>query len=177
MIRHPLLLVGIATLLSACDADVETRRAAVAPVEDGPALAAATVPATPAGPGRTVRPQADDYLQSAASVLALTPLADHDVDAKVFGTAGGDPALNGNHAWLAFFAGPAEGWTVYALGDFEDWSVTEQAGGRFVLDTTQGRMGDTGDMVTGERKRFIIAYSPGGDANSPPTSITITPAS
>lgn len=176
MIRHPLLLLAIAATVTACDSGVETRKAAVPDGGSTTVAAAATSPATASGPAQSVSAQSDDYLQSAASVVAVTPLADPAADAKLFGLAGGDPALNGDHAYLAFFIDPAEGWRVFPLGDFERWSLGEQGPGRFVLETTQGRMGDDGNMVTGEVKRFIVTWQAAGADAPPPSSITITPA-
>ena len=104
------------------------------------------------------------------------PLADRAADAKLFGMGGGDPALNGDHAYLAFFIDPAAGWTIFPLGDFERWSVGEQSPNRFVLETVQGRMDDNGDMVMGEAKRFIVSWESTGPNGPPPSTITITPA-
>lgn len=176
MIRHPLLLLAIAGTVTACDPGVETRKNEIPDAGSAAIRAAATTPATAAGPGQAVSAQADDYLQSAASVIAVTPLTDPAADAKLFGLAGGDPALNGDHAYLAFFVDPSEGWRVFPLGDFEGWSLGEQGPGRFVLETTQGRMGDDGQMVTGEVKRFIVTWETGGADAPPPSSITVTPA-
>jgi hypothetical protein len=176
MIKHPLLLLAIAGTVTACDSGVETRKTAGPDAGSAAVVAAATTPATASGPGQAVSAQADDYLQSAASVLAVVPLSDRAADAKLFGMAGGDPALNGDHAYLAFFVDPSEGWRVFPLGDFERWSLGEQGPGRFVLETTQGRMGDNGDMVTGEVKRFIVTWESGGAGAPPPSSITLTPA-
>lgn len=174
MFRHPLLLLAIAGTVTACDSGVETRKTMVP--DAGTATINVATPATTSGPAQTVSAQADDYLQSAASVVDVTPLGDPGADAKVFGLAGGDPALNGDHAYLAFFIDPSEGWRVFPLGDFERWSVGEQGPGRFVLETTQGRMGDDGQMVTGEVKRFIVNYESAGAGAPPPFSITVTPA-
>ena len=176
MIRHPLLLLAIAGTVAACDSGVETRKSAVPDAGSNAVTAAATAPATAAGPAQTVQTQADDYLQSAASVVEVAPLTDPGADAKLFGLAGGDPALNGDHAYLAFFIDPSEGWRVFPLGDFERWSLGEQGPGRFVLETTQGRMGDNGEMVTGEVKRFIVTYDARVAGSPPPSSITVTPA-
>jgi len=176
MIRHPLLLLAIAGTVAACDSGVETRKAAMPDAGSAAVTATATTPATASGPGQAVSAQADDYLQSAASVVAVTPLSDPGADAKLFGLAGGDPALNGDHAYLAFFVDPSEGWRIFPLGDFEGWSLGEQGPGRFVLETTQGRMGDDGQMVTGEVKRFIVTYEPRAAGSPAPSSITVTPA-
>ncbi|MFT4913933.1 MAG: hypothetical protein ACI9YM_002544 [Brevundimonas sp.] len=176
MLRHPLLLLAIAGTVTACDSGVETRKAALPDGDVAVATAAATTPATASGPAQSVQAQSDDYLQSAASVVAVTPLTAPGADAKLFGLAGGDPALNGDHAYLAFFIDPSEGWRVFPLGDFERWSLGEQGPGRFVLETTQGRMGDDGEMVNGEVKRFIVTWESGGPDAPAPSTITVTPA-
>jgi hypothetical protein len=176
MLRHPLLLLAIAGTVTACDSGVETRKADVPNAGTSTVAASATTPATASGPAQAVQAQTDDYLQSAASVVAVTPLTAPGADAKLFGLAGGDPALNGDHAYLAFFIDPAEGWRVFPLGDFERWSVGEQGPGRFVLETTQGRMGDNGDMINGEVKRFIVTWESGGPDAPAPSTITVTPA-
>ena len=41
-----------------------------------------------------------------------------DQGAKLFATAGGDPAVNGLYTYMAFFAGPADGWTRLSAGRF-----------------------------------------------------------
>ena len=72
---------------------------------------------------------------AAASVVELVALP--DLNAKVFGTAAGDPAVNGLYTYIAFFGGAAEGWRVYRLGDFEDFEVLASAPGRIDLEVNE----------------------------------------
>ena len=113
----------------------------------------------------------EDHLQWAASVMRVHPMEAQN--AKVFAVSGGDPAVNGLVTYLGLFAGPAEGWRVYPIGDFEDWSVSEEAPGHVVLEVRESRAGAAGDIVT-EDRRLIVEFRMGEDAAS--DRVTVTPA-
>lgn len=81
-----------------------------------------------------VRPDADESLQWAASVVRLDPLRRQSGTAKLFGTAGGDPAMNGLYTHLAFFQSVDEGWRVFRLGDFLSYRIVEESPGRLLLE-------------------------------------------
>ena len=104
--------------------------------------------AEPAGEPEIIEIAEDEDLQWAASVMQIHPMANQN--AKLFAVSGGDPAINGLVTYLGLFAGPAEGWRVYRIGDFEEWTVSEEGRRRVVLDARESRMGEDGesDRVT-----------------------------
>jgi hypothetical protein len=94
-------------------------------------------------------------------------------NAKLFAVSGGDPAMNGLVTYLGLFAGPAEGWRVYRIGDFEEWTVSEESRRRVVLDARESRMGEDDEIVT-EDRRLIVEFRRGEDGES--DRVTVTPA-
>lgn len=163
-------LIGLAGVLAlaACD-DVRINKKITIGDEDPKAVA----PLEPAGPAATVQADADDSLQWAASVVQLHPLKDQD--AKLFGTAGGDPAMNGLYTWIAFYAGAAEGWKVFRIGDFLSFRVLREAPGRVDLEIEESVMDETTGQIGGRTRRLIVGWSPGADG-APPAGVTVTPA-
>ena len=125
--------------------------------------------ATPSGPPVTVEAEEEEGVQWAASVMQIHPMEDQN--AKIFATAGGDPAINGLYTYLGLLGEPAEGWRVFRIGDFESWQVIDEAAGRVVLEVAESSINpDTGLAMT-RRKRVIVRFNP--DA---PENITVTPA-
>jgi hypothetical protein len=136
----------------------------------GPALAQAGGAASsrPA----TVRPDAEESLQWAASVVQLDPLRRQPLTAKVFGTAGGDPAMNGLHTYLAFAGSMDEGWRIFRLGDFVSYRILAEAPGRLTFEVRESLLDKrTGDVS--ERTRRLLVSWRGGSA--PPASVTLSP--
>lgn len=133
-------------------------------------------PLTPAGAAASVEADADESLQWAASVVQLDILAHQgDVGVKLFGTAGGDPAMNGLFTYVAFFESPAEGWRVFRLGDFLEYRILSDAPGHVDLEIKESTMNDkTGEIGT-QTRRIIVTWSVGADATVP-ASISVTPA-
>lgn len=171
-------LVALATL-AACDTQVETRKEAV-PAAEQAATAndpdETPVSAKPSGPARVIAPSNNAGLQGAASVDSVQPLNDHGYSAKLLNLTGGDPAANGNQLYLAFYVGPAEGWTIFLLGDFAGWELVEEGGRGLIFDTTSDIVGPDGDIVRGPNQRYIVTYAPGGPEATAPESVSITPA-
>lgn len=162
MIRPTLALLLAAGVLTACD------RGAEAPAQAGPPAAL-----TPAGEPTTVEEDEATWLQAAATVVQLRAIEDQN--AKVFGTAQGDPAVNGLYTFVAFFESTAEGWKVFRIGDFESFEVLGVAPGRIDLEIRESAVdGDSGQIV-GAARRLIVAWTPGAD-RAPPETITVTPA-
>ncbi|MDP1528390.1 MAG: hypothetical protein Q8M05_03320 [Rhodoferax sp.] len=160
--------------LAACDAEVESRKAAVPAEQAAPAATAA--PLTAAGSAATIQPEADDRAQQAASVVELTPLTRQgDATVKLFGTAGGDPAMNGLYTHLAFFDSPAEGWRVFRLGDFLEYRVLSEAPGRVDLEIDESVMDDASGQIGGRTYRVIVGWTVAADGSAP-ASVTVTPA-
>jgi hypothetical protein len=160
--------------LAACDAEVESRKAAVPAEQAAPAATAA--PLTAAGSAATIQPETDDRTQQSASVIELTPLTRQgDATVKLFGTAGGDPAMNGLYTHLAFFDSPAEGWRVFRLGDFLDYRVLSEAPGRVDLEIDESVMDDASGQIGSRTHRVIVGWTVAADG-SVPASVTVTPA-
>ena len=169
---RPLVFVCSLLALSACDTQVESRREAVDARESGSAperIAALT----PSGAGQTLAPESDAQLQTAASVVELTPLEGQN--AKLFGTAGGDPAMNGLYVYVAFYIDPAEGWRVFRIGDFLDYRVLRAAPGVVDLELTESVMDSATQQIGSQKRRMIIGWTP-GENGAAPTAITVTPS-
>lgn len=159
--------------LAACDAQVESRRAAI------PAEQAAPAPAPPliaAGPAATVQPDATEGQQWAAAVVELTELTRQgDSTVKLFGTAGGDPAMNGLYTHVAFFDSPAEGWRVFRIGDFLDYRVLSESAGRVDLEINESIMDEATGNIGSRTRRLIVGWAQGADG-AVPAAVTVTPA-
>lgn len=158
--------------LTACDTQVETRKAAVPAEQAAPAAA----PLTAAGPAATVQPDTEEGNQWAAAVVELTPLMRQgDRTVKLFGTAGGDPAMNGLYTHVAFFDSPAEGWRVFRLGDFLDYRVLSEAPGRVDLEINESTMDEATGNIGSRKRRVIVGWAVATDGSVPAT-VTVTPA-
>ena len=161
--------------LAACDSQVETRKAEVPAVEQAGAIPAAA-PLTATGPAATVQPDADANQQWAASVVELTPLTRQgDRTVKLFGTAGGDPAMNGLYTHVAFFDSPADGWRVFRIGDFLDYRVLSENPGRVDLEVNESTMDEATGTIGSRKRRVIVGWAVAADGSVPAT-ISVTPA-
>ncbi len=171
----PLLFLTALVGLAACDAGVESRKATVPPAEQ-PAPVAAVAPLAASGPAATLSPETDAVLQQAAAVVRLDQLAGQGpLAAKLFGTAGGDPAMNGLYTHLAFFQSPAEGWRVFRLGDVLDYRILSQRAGRVDLELRESVMDEATGQI-GDRTRRVIVGWPIAADGSAPAEVTVTPA-
>lgn len=158
--------------LTACDAQVESRKAALPAEHAAPAAA----PLTAAGPAATVQPDAEEGNQWAAAVVELTELTRQgDRTVKLFGTAGGDPAMNGLYTHVAFFDSPAEGWRVFRIGDFLDYRVLSEAPGRVDLEIDESTMDEATGNIGSRTRRVIVGWAVATDGSVPAT-VTVTPA-
>ena len=161
--------------LAACDAQVESRKVVVPAAEQASAPAQAA-PLTAAGPAASIQPNTDDHQQMAASVVELTPLTHQgDRTVKLFGTAGGDPAMNGLYTHIAFFDSPAEGWRIFRLGDFLDYRVLSESEGRVDLALEESVMDEATGNIGSRTRRVIVAWTVGADSPIPAT-VTVAPA-
>lgn len=176
--RYPLLLAAALVGLAACDSADQTRAPAPASRPNLPASQAAP-PATPlvaSGPAVTVAVSDDPNIQQAASVVKLDQLARQGgATVKLFGTAGGDPAMNGLYTDIAFFKSPAEGWAVFRIGDFLDYQVLSEAPGRVDLKVEESVMDEATGQIGKRERRLIVSWTPGADG-APPAAITVAPA-
>ncbi len=163
-------LIALAALaLAACDpaVPVETAHAPEAAAPEAAAPAAAPTPAQPSGPPATI-----DALSEADDAAWVTDVVVLDQgDAKIYSTAGGDPAINGLYTYLAVIDNVADGWRVFQIGDFNSWKVIEQSSGRVVLSVSRSFLDNAGEIKTVEEK-LIVAVPAFAE-----TKTTITPAS
>ena len=160
--------------LAACDAGVESRDP-VLPAEQPPSSPRAA-PLTAAGPAAILQPDTDPNQQWAASVVRLDALENQgDRTVKVFGTAGGDPAMNGLYTHLAFFESPAEGWRVFRIGDFLDYRLLSEAPGRIDLEIDESVMDAATGQIGSRKRRIIVGWALATDGSVPAT-VTVTPA-
>ncbi|GAA0870101.1 hypothetical protein GCM10009116_19370 [Brevundimonas basaltis] len=171
----PLLFLTALVGLAACDSGVETRQDVVPPAER-PAPAATATPFAPAGPAATLQPETREGLQDAAAVVRLDELAGQGpLAAKLFGTAGGDPAMNGLYTYIAFFENPSEGWRVFRIGDVLDYRILSQRAGRVDLELDESILDDVSGDIGGRTRRVIVSWPIAADG-SPPAEVTVTPA-
>ena len=136
-----------------------------------PPPVAVQAPLTPAGPAQALAANGQAELQWSASVVKLQTLAS---GAKIFGVAGGDPAMNGLQTYIAFFAGSADGWRVYPVGDILDFTVLNEAPNRVDLQISESVMDPATQQIGSRARRVIVAWT--GSADAPPTAVTVTPA-
>ncbi|MDO1560361.1 hypothetical protein Q0812_13075 [Brevundimonas sp. 2R-24] len=157
-------LLAAGLLLAGCEpAQQSAARPSLAPSQ----------PFQAAGPTDSVDPEIEPTLQWAASVVQLHELEGQG--AKVFGTAGGDPAVNGLYTYIAFYESPAEGWRVFRLGDFESWTVAGEGPGRVELEARQSSVDQTSGEITTRPVRLIVAWTKGPE-DRPPARVEVTPA-
>ncbi|MBL0947315.1 hypothetical protein [Brevundimonas sp.] len=129
-----------------------------------------------AGQAVVLQPETDDSLQTAAAVVALDYLPDQgDLTAKVFGTAGGDPAMNGLYTYIAFFQSPAEGWRVFRIGDYLDYQIQAVSAGRVELRLGESVMDQATSEISSRQTALILSFTP-GPAGGVPETVTVTPA-
>lgn len=121
----------------------------------------------------TVRPDPEESLQSAAAVVQLTELRRQGaLGGKLFGTAGGDPAMNGLDTHLAFYLSPAEGWRVFRIGDFLTYRLVSEAPGRLVLALTESVMNPRTGTIGSRARRIAVRWtSRGGQA---PATVSVS---
>ncbi|MEA3031487.1 MAG: hypothetical protein QOG13_2812 [Sphingomonadales bacterium] len=139
-------------------------------------LAAALAAGSSQAWAQSIRPDPDENLQWAAAVVRIDALRNQgDATVKLFGTAGGDPAMNGLYTYLAFFESPGDGWRVFRLGDFLTYRILSEARGRVVLEIRDSVMNDrTGDIGTRIR-RLLVSWTAGA-GGAPPASVRVTSA-
>jgi hypothetical protein len=144
------------------------------------ALAAGSVPASaqsanapPPGGTAVIRPDADEELQWAAAVVELDMLRNQgDATVKLFGTAGGDPAMNGLYTYLAFFESTGHGWRVFRLGDYLDYRIVSERRGRVLLEISESIMDASTGRISTARRRLLVSWSAAA-AGEPPASVNV----
>jgi hypothetical protein len=118
----------------------------------------------------------DDNLQWAAYVVRVDMAPNQNrLTAKLFGIAGGDPAINGLYTYIAFLTDPHESWQIYRVGDFLDYRILSAAPGRIDLELRESTTNPATGAFGSRTRRVIIGWTPGADGMTP-TSVTVTPA-
>lgn len=170
-------LLALALSVSACEAASE--KASAPPSGDTSTASAEpaapqAAPLTASGPAETLSalPGEDESIQSAASVARMDWVSDGG--AKLFGTAGGDPAMNGLYTYVGFYGGPGDGWTVFQLGDFLDYTVLSSSPGRVDLDLHESILDEASGEISSRHRKVIVTWTPGAD-DAPPAAITVAP--
>lgn len=170
--------VAAAMALSACDAKPSTKTT-VTTTTEGPTAPPTTTQATPLTPSGAPTPlttaessQTDDGLQWAAGVVKVDAITGES--AKLFGVAGGDPAMNGLQTYIAFFQDPAMGWAIYPIGDFLDYTVLSQSNGRVDLDVHESTMDEATGNIGDRRRKIIVQWTQAAEETAP-TAVTVTP--
>ena len=126
-------------------------------------------------PGSTavIRPDAEEDLQWAAAVVELDMLRNQGGETvKLFGTAGGDPAMNGLYTYLAFFESTGHGWRVFRLGDFLDYRIVSERRGRVLLEISESVMDAGTGRIGTQRRRLLVSWRAGPDG-APPALVSI----
>lgn len=145
------------------------------------ALLALTQPNPPQNAGtavpapQTLRADDDDARHREASVIEVTQLRQGNIGAKLYGTAGGDPAMNGLYTYIAFYESPAEGHRVFQIGDFNEYRVHEEAPGRIVLEVDENYLDEGGGEIASRTRRITVSWTLGPD-NAAPTSVRVVHA-
>ena len=173
----PFLFALSLVALTDCDPAAETRKTAVeTPSQAAPAgPAEASLRAIANGETFTPEPADDQNLQWAASVVRVDTLQRPGNTVKLFGLAGGDPAMNGLYTYIAFYQSPADGWRVFRLGDFLDYRILGEGENRVDLEMNYNLMDPNSDNITTDVRRVIVTWTPGPDGAAPET-ITVTGA-
>lgn len=162
------VMLALLVCLSAACTQPSSQQAQ-SPVAPAPE-AAALKPATPSGPPIEVAKQsANDALQAAAAVVQIDPI--DGADAKLFGTAAGDPAINGLYTYIAVFESAAQGWSVFQIGDFNSYKVDASTPEQVTLTVSRSWIDETtGEPKTKEERLIVAVPTPGA------TTVSVTPA-
>jgi hypothetical protein len=172
----PVTFLAALLALAACDAQVETRKTAVPAAEQAETQTPTAAPLTASGPAATLQPANDPALQEAAAVVQLEVLtASSGPSIKLFGTAGGDPAMNGLYTYISFYMSPADGWRVFRLGDFLEYRVLSEAPGRVDLEIKESTMDEAAGAIGSRTRRVIVSWADTSGGATPAT-VAVTPA-
>lgn len=125
---------------------------------EGPTTAPATVPAIAEAPPE-------------AYVTDVTWIESSETGAKIYSTAGGDPAINGLYTYIAIATDePGGGWQVFQIGDFNEWKIAEQTKDHVILEVSRSWVDQaSGDIKTVEEKLKVPLVAPGA------TELVVTP--
>lgn len=176
MLRRAPVILAVALILAGC--------AAAGPIAPAAAQSEAAGPAAPApaaaslvanGAAQTLAPSTNANLSWAAAVVKVDHVPVQSGPAvKLFGFAGGDPAMNGLYTYIAFLNDPHEPWQVYQLGDFLDYRVLAAGPGRVDLELHESTPSTPGRDIGSRTRRVIVAWTIAEDGA--PATVTLTPA-
>jgi hypothetical protein len=142
----------------------------------GAAVPALAQPVAESGPVTVRAGDEEEGVQDAASVVVVNDLRQQgDLGGKLFGTAGGDPAMNGLYTYLAFYLSPADGWRVFRIGDFLDYRIISETRGRLLLDVHESIMNAASGEIGSRHRRLAVSWT-AGPGPTPPTTITVATA-
>lgn len=160
----PIAIAALLTL-SGC-----TVTAAQTPAQTG------TAALIPAGPAATIERDSDENLQWSSFVVKVDFVPNQgSLTVKLFGLAGGDPAMNGLYTYIAFIAGPDPTAQIYRLGDFLDYRVLSAAPGRVDLEIRENTPSTPTSAIGSRTRNLIVTWTPGVDG-APPTAVATMPA-
>ena len=141
------------------------------------AAPAAAQPVAERGPV-TRQPDDSDMLQDAATVVVVDRLehqGEGQTTAKLFGAAGGDPAMNGLNTYLAFFEPPpVNGWRVFEVGDFLSYEIVSDAPVRLLLEVSESIMDDATGEIGSRVRRLAVTWTQAADGEAPGTVTVAT---
>ncbi len=128
----------------------------------------------PASTPATLQPDEDEHRGYEASVGSITELrnqgsGENDLSVHLYGTAGGDPAMNGLYTYIAFYQSPAEGHRVFRIGDFNAYRLVSEAKGRIVLEVDENIMNDSTGEIGSRTRRMAVSWTPPADGTAPQT--------
>lgn len=124
----------------------------------------------------TVTPEDSDTLQDAASVVVVNDLARQGrLGGKLFGAAGGDPAMNGLNTFLAFYLSPDQGWRVFPVGDYLSYRILSETPGRVLLLVQESTMNQATSEIGERSRRVLLSWTP-GSAGAPPATVRVATA-
>jgi hypothetical protein len=131
-----------------------------------------TATAAPEGP--TTAPEKIAVIAEApaeASVTDVKWIESAENGAKIYSTAGGDPAINGLYTFLAIPSDePGGGWHVFEIGNFNEWKIAEETKDHVILAVSRSWVEQSsGDIKTVEEKLNVPLVGPEA------TEITVTP--
>lgn len=166
---HRILAAATLVFLSACNMAVN------APSQETPETAAPSLVAT--GEPSTLAPSdVGDDLNGAVSVVRVDDLTQEENGGiKLFGTAGGDPAMNGLYTYLAFYVSPMDGWRVFELGNFLDYRILSESPSRVDLELNESVLDEATGNISSRTRHIIVTWTRDADLN-PPNELMISAA-
>jgi hypothetical protein len=169
--RVSLLAIATSLALGACTF-------AASPEGGAEVEAPAPVTLTVSGNAQTLTPEPDEEnMQWAAAVTEVVFLENQGEGpgVKLFGLAGGDPAMNGLYTQIAFFESPGSDWRVFRIGDFISYRVLSDAPGRVDLEISESTMNPETSEIGSQTRHLIVTWTRGPDGAAP-DAIEVAPA-